>query len=199
MTKLCAEFVGPTPDEVKRQKALERQMFRLEHLRRRRLMPHELYSILPWNLEELPGTSWRNAHTADLVTVQRLGKNRWDKIGPDPWADGGMFSIGLWRDGQFCIEHWVRVDHLPAEMQIEWAKERVAICRAELLRRQRELTDAKRRGDGITYKKHSVEWKAASLEQARQELVTLCEELGVGDTIDILNVGIQSDEQMRMF
>lgn len=196
MTKLYAEFVGPTPDEVKRQKTLQRQMFRLEHLRRRRVMPHQLYSILPWSLEELPGTSWRNAHTAKVVSVQRLGENRWGEIGPDPWASGGMFSIGLWRDGQFCIEHWVRVDHLPAEMQIEWAKEHVAHCRTGMLREQKKIDKAKKRG--ATRKNYSVGWSVAALEQARRELIALCEEFGAGD-VDVLNVGIQSDEQMRMF
>jgi len=110
-----------------------------------------------------------------------------------------MFSIGLWRGERFCIEHWVRVDLLPAEEQIAWAKERVAICRAELHTAEIKLKKVRERGRSITFTKYQVQSQKEKLEEARQELRALCEEMGLGlRTSDVLNVGILPNEQFQM-
>ena len=126
-----------------------------------------------------------------------LGENKRGQVGPDPDEFG--FSIGLWRNVGFCIEHWVRVDVLPAEKQVAWAEERVAICRRELREAESKFIEAKSGNGSITYSRYRVESVTGRLEQARQELTSLCERLGIELGVDLLNAGILPGEQIRMF
>jgi hypothetical protein len=85
------------------------------------------YPPLPWPLEDLVGTSWRNLFTGAPGTVIRLQdvpiarRMRPQPImavlyGQRAWAD----SLGLWWGPSFVIEHWVRVDHWPPPDQLSW-------------------------------------------------------------------------------
>jgi hypothetical protein len=173
----------------------------------RREIRTELYSILPWTMEELPGTQWRNAHTYKLTTIQEITTNRHGQRGPDPdpWINT-MFSIGLWRpvrdretEEVFCVEHWIRVDNLPPQEQIEWAKERVTWARQELLQAQEALKKAKQEGRRIRARQLSVQWDRKYLDEARRDLISLSERFGLMLSTNILNVGVQPGEQLAMF
>jgi hypothetical protein len=41
-----------------------------------------------------------------------------------PFTDSDLetlaYRLGVWVDERFCIEHWVRVDHLPSDSQLAW-------------------------------------------------------------------------------
>ena len=90
-------------------------------IRHRQELPRDEYPILPWAMHQLPGTTWRNVHTTTLTTVQEVRENKWEKPGPDPDpCINAMFSIGLWSNDRFVIGHWVRVDHLSIETQMNW-------------------------------------------------------------------------------
>jgi len=83
------------------------------------------YPALPWAVADTMGTAWRNTHTASLVTVVRLGVEYSidaDKGRQAPLHDfhGRDASIALWDDDRWCVEHYVRVDHLAPAAQLAW-------------------------------------------------------------------------------
>jgi hypothetical protein len=102
------------PPEVAKQAGLAALRMRREH-----------YPTLPWPLEELVGTAWRNLYTGSLKWVARLGRSR-PQQKPRPyfatrldwriWGD----SPGLWWGKVFVIEDWVRIDHWPPAEQMPW-------------------------------------------------------------------------------
>lgn len=90
------------------------------------------YTRIPnLTMKDLPGTTWRNLWTTGIEIVKVIGPDRFGKMGPDP-LHSSMFTIGCWRDDQFQISDWIRIDNLPADVQIMWAIERVRYCKNEL-------------------------------------------------------------------
>ena len=200
MTALYAEYTSGTPEDVARQvekvHARERAAFRA-----RKRLEHNP-TLLPWTMEELPGTTWRNAYTFAAETVKELNTDNFGKTGPDPAETSGiMFSLGLWRSGQFCIEHWIRVDHLPAKVQQAWAAARVGYCRQEVRRAEQDYADAKagtKTYSSPTYQKRHLAHKQTVLAQARQELAELTQRLGLTLALNIRNVGASAGEQLAL-
>ncbi len=82
----------------------------------------DLYLPLPWMMADLPGTTWRNAHSLQTTTVEKIRANCRGKLGPDPDEYiNSMFSLGLWLgEDRFVIDHWIRIDHLGAVAQMDW-------------------------------------------------------------------------------
>ena len=135
-----------------------------QDLRHGRELPRDEYPILPWTMDQLPGTAWRNLHTFSLETIQEIRENKWGKPGPDPdpWINS-MFSIGLWCNNRFVIGHYVRVDHLPATIQMEWHIAAVIRQGTEAARAQDALQQRK-----STYTKRHVRYTLDQLSQANQ-------------------------------
>ena len=130
----------------------------------RREMPRDEYPILPWTMDELPGTTWRNLHTFNLETIQEIRENRYGKPGPDPDpCINAMFSIGLWSNERFVIGHHVRVDHLSITIQMEWHNSRVARQGRQVARAQGDLRQHK-----STFRKRHVQYTLDQLTQASQ-------------------------------
>jgi hypothetical protein len=85
------------------------------------------YPPLPWTLEELVGSTWRNLSTGAPGTVIRL-QDALTCRGPRPQAimailygrQAWIDSLGFWWGPSFVIEHWVRVDHWPPADQLPW-------------------------------------------------------------------------------
>ena len=191
MTALYAEYTAGTPEDVARQVADRHARERASYRNGSRLKGD--YKLLPWSMEELPGTTWRNAHTFVSTTIEQLKTDRFGKIGPDPDEHSNiLFSIGLWRGKQFCIEHWVRVDHLPPLVQQKWAIERVRYCREELRRKRKEDYNSD------ACHKMNVKWAEKYLAEARQELAELTERLGLQLALNIRNVGACAGDQLVM-
>lgn len=96
------------------------------------------YPALPWHLGELVQSAWRNIYTGGLFQARELrplskhhGYPSLIESGNQPWPD----SIGLWWNERFVIEHWLRVDHLPVTVQMQWFAFELAYrrrCWAEL-------------------------------------------------------------------
>lgn len=194
MTALYARYTAQTVQEAAQQ--LQEQHRRV---RARDEVPRQQYPALPWQMEDLPGTTWRNVYTASIHTVQRLDENRFGKIGPDPdkWTNS-MFEIGLWVGDRFCIDHWVRVDHLSPKVQVDWARERVAYCRQRLARQYESLERVKqgKSGGSVSYRKQVITRHKKYVDQARRELQDIAAQLHVPLTVNILNIGVQPGQQM---
>jgi len=198
LTSLYAEYTAETPEDVARQVA-ERRAYERARFCDRKPLEHNP-TLLPWSMEELPGTTWRNAYTFAPETVKEIALNRYDKPGPDPDAYiNAMFSLGLWRGDRFIVEHWVRVDHLDAKIQQAWAIERVRYCRQEVRQAEQDYDDAKHKrnlSSSPTYQKQHLQWKEKDLAQARQELAELTQHLGLTLSFDIRNVGACAGNQL---
>lgn len=79
------------------------------------------YRLLPWTMQELVGSVWRNSHTAAEVTVLNVQYDRFCNPHPVKQPDH-MQGLGVWREDRYCVEHWIRVDHLDVQDQLAWAK-----------------------------------------------------------------------------
>ena len=93
------------------------------------------YPSLPWTLEELPGTTWRHVPGGLPMRIDRIGTDEEGKPMPIPSEEiihPGEFlpELGCWWNDRFCIESWVRVDHLPPAVQLEWVRSEIAHRRA---------------------------------------------------------------------
>lgn len=109
---------------------------------------------LPWPLEDLAGSTWRQVHTGWLATARIAaddeglpvlawstalyhGKSmgRWHRTPCDPWP-------ALDHPGRYVIERWCRVDGLAVELQLAWTRVELATIEAEVAEntsRQRNL------------------------------------------------------------
>lgn len=94
---------------------------------RTKFTSRDLYPPLPWVMADLPGTTWRNVYVRRATTIKGIRANRCGELGPDPdECINAMFEIGLWWGDRFVIDHWVRVDHLNIEAQMDWHLAEVA-------------------------------------------------------------------------
>lgn len=102
------------------------------------------YTPLPWALEDLPGSKWRNVHVGTEMHVLDLCKNRWGE--PDLKYETGKgitdrtLSLVIWLTvrelGKVCLlEHWVRVDCFGPEFEAQFIQ----------LERTHALQDEKKR------------------------------------------------------
>ncbi len=92
------------------------------------------YPALPWSMEELVGSEWRNLYTGSRSTIIRVGTDRWersvlvedDRVLPVPPDGEVVLSLGLWwktADGRemYVVENEIRVDVLPPDLQFVYA------------------------------------------------------------------------------
>jgi len=81
---------------------------------------HHLHET-PWILKDLPGTSWRNLHTGSLKTIDDIKYDRFGTVNLPIGFSVKLKTLGI--DSQeyiFIVEHWARVDHLHAKIQLMW-------------------------------------------------------------------------------
>lgn len=89
------------------------------------------YILLPWPLEALPGTTWCNINNGGRIQISRIGTNRWGNSEPISESNEDGF-LGVWREDKFCIDHWVRIDHLPSSCQLAWFCYQIDYLRREI-------------------------------------------------------------------
>ena len=88
----------------------------------------ENYPLLPWPLEALPGTIWRNLWTGTPVRIASISTDQdgnqvaitEDEAEAEDEVDAYHPRIGSWQGDRFCIAGWVRVDHLPPATRLAW-------------------------------------------------------------------------------
>jgi hypothetical protein len=85
------------------------------------------YPPLPWQMEDLVGTIWRNLYTGApgtaicLEEVSCSGRPRLRPVMAVPACRGAWIEdLGLWWGPDYLIEHWIRVDHWPPSDQLPW-------------------------------------------------------------------------------
>jgi hypothetical protein len=89
------------------------------------------YILLPWPLEVLPGTTWCNINTGERIQISRIGTDRWGN--PEPISERNEYRfLGVWRKDRFCIDNWVRIDHLLSSSQLAWFCYQIDYLRREI-------------------------------------------------------------------
>jgi hypothetical protein len=79
------------------------------------------YPALPWKMNELAPSQWRNIFTGGLFQVTELKSVRRHHVYPEPIdATRPIGALGLWWNARFVIEDWARVDQLPLAVQMKW-------------------------------------------------------------------------------
>lgn len=138
----------------------------------KRHWPRETYPALPWPMEDLVGTTWRNIHCGTLAKVVALQRDRWDNLVlPIQWEHcwgSVMWWLGLWTDdrqgGRYVIEHWVRVDQLPVEDQLPWFGFHLDWLQAQISEDIQRLAECTPSGDRI-----NRQWRIEDLARDRRE------------------------------
>ncbi len=87
----------------------------------------ECYPALPWQMETLVATTWRNIHSGEIQTVHHIGINRFGKpvLCTAPAKSSkperqDLEIIGFWSGERYIVEQWTRVDHQSEEAQLRW-------------------------------------------------------------------------------
>ena len=115
------------------QVAYDKRDLRWREYKARGRSPYDVrneYDVLPWSLESLAGSTWINLHTRTICTVTHFDINTWSQREPAFNSEVGAHSDyvhctihgpGFWCSSKrYVIEHWLRYDTLPPEVQAAW-------------------------------------------------------------------------------
>lgn len=97
----------------------------------RTLNKRDKYPALPWSMEELVGSDWRNIYICKRERALRIGYDHWKRpclvsSDHDPGQREVVLSLGLWWNERYVLEHEVRVDTLPPEIEMQYALDELA-------------------------------------------------------------------------
>ncbi len=103
--------------------------------------------LLPWPMEELVGTAWRNLPTRSLCTVVGLApadvNHPQNGLAPISEHKNCKFvfrwNLGVRHEDRLVVNHYVRVDHLPPAVQLAWFDVELDYYAAQLLRYEGEM------------------------------------------------------------
>lgn len=139
----------------------------------KRLWPRKTYPALPWAMEQLVGTTWRNIHCGDLTQVMAIQQDRWNNPvlaykSEHSWGEP-RWQLGLfWPDefdgGRYVVEDWVRVDLLPAEDQLRWFEFHLGRINAQIALDVQRLAECAPGGDRV-----KRQWRIEDLARDRRE------------------------------
>ncbi|MBU0493494.1 MAG: hypothetical protein KKA73_18325 [Chloroflexi bacterium] len=100
------------------------------------------YQTWPWTMADLCGSTWRNVHTGHtrpaMLRVDRFGCY----VLSDAPSPDACLGIGIWVNGRYYIDHDVRSDHLPPDVQLRWFRVEYTHLHVKLRGAQRGLQDS---------------------------------------------------------
>ena len=157
------------------------------------------FPALPWAMEELAGSLWRNLHTGTLSRVGEVVVVEDGGLSPRfdselAWTHHGP---GYWWGGRYVIEHWIRVDHWPVAMQLAWFGVELAHHR-EAMRRYEERIAAlgaspeksSTAAQNRRMYRESLGGEQKKLRQAIGRMRQFAERHGLEVSLDLLNSGL---------
>lgn len=159
--------------------------------------PRKTYPMLPWTMEQLVGSAWRNVHIGSLVQVVAIQDDHWDNPGlvyksEHSWGEL-TWTLGLWVDafngGRYVIEHWIRVDLLSVEDQVRWFGFRLSRVNAQILIDSQRLDAEIHSGDKID-RRWREEDRARDLQEAayaERQLWAFAQRAGLPLSAEIVN------------
>jgi hypothetical protein len=123
------------------------------------------YSILPWPLEALPGTIWCNVNTGSRRQIIKISADRWGNFVPITEENEEYSNISVWREDGFCIENWVRIDHLSPSGQLAWFCYEIDYLRKQI---KLERTPEERLRSSTDFSFTHLEWPTFSYTYFRK-------------------------------
>ncbi|HZU03706.1 MAG TPA: methyltransferase [Ktedonobacteraceae bacterium] len=172
--------------------------------------PRDCYPALPWCMEVLVGTIWRNIHTGEAQTVHHLGMNRFGKpvlcaAPANPAAPFGqdLEIIGFWSGDRYIVEHWVRVDHQSEEAQLCWFGVELAWLSRQILFCEDKIAEYRWDTTNRNLQKRAKKDYQLRLQEAEARMREFADRHHLSIPLEVLNSGIigseRSPAQMVMF
>jgi len=174
------------------------------------VQPRDCYPALPWCMEVLVGTIWRNIHTGEAQTVHHLGMNRFGKpvlcaAPANPPAPFGqdLEIIGFWSGDRYIVEHWVRVDHQSEEAQLCWFGVELAWLSRQILFCEDKIAEYRWDTTNRNLQKRAKKDYQLRLQEAEARMREFADRHHLSIPLEVLNSGIigseRSPAQMVMF
>ncbi|HEU5382792.1 MAG TPA: methyltransferase, partial [Ktedonobacteraceae bacterium] len=170
----------------------------------------ECYPTLPWSMEDLVGSTWRNIYTGEIQTVHHLGMNRFGKPvlctapanPPVPFGQN-LEIIGFWSGDCYLIEHWVRVDHTSEEAQLCWFGVELAWVSRQVIFCEDKTTEYRWDTTNRNLQKRAKKEYQLQLQKAELRLREFADRHCLSIPLEVLNSGRIGSEsapaQMVMF
>lgn len=170
----------------------------------------ECYLALPWCMEGLVGTTWRNIHTGEAKSVHHLGTNRFGRpvlcaapATPPVPCGQNLEIIGFWSGDRYLVEEWVRVDHISEEAQLcwfgvelAWLRRQVTLCESKVAEYRWDTTNR-------NLQKRVRQEYQFQLQRAEASMRDFAARHDLFIPLEVLNSGIGGSEsapaQMAMF
>ena len=162
----------------------------------------DAYTALPWVMESLVGTTWRNISTGESQVVHHIGVNRFKKpvlckAPVQTKKPGGAFleCIGFWSDNRYIVEHWVRVDHLKPLTQVYWFGLQLGWLRKQIALYERKIEEYRRDPTNRHLCEREKQNCFTQLQEAEHHLRTFSATHHLSIPFEVLNSGVIGSEQ----
>ena len=114
------------------------------------------------------------------------------------YGDGMLDDIGVPLEDAYCIDHWLRLDHLSIEVQLLFFWLRLNYCRTELVRCLEVPTDT----PNSTTSRHPnvIKWRKMELAKASTQMRLFAERYSLAIPQELLDLaGEPKREQLSLF
>jgi hypothetical protein len=168
----------------------------------------ECYPTLPWSMETLIGTIWRNIHSGEAQTVHHIGINRFGKpvlcaAPAEPLREQDQEIIGFWSGDRYIVEQWVRIDQQSEEAQLRWFGVELAWLRGKIVFCENKIAEYRWDTTNRNLQKHAQKEYQLQLRVAETHMRDFAASHHLSIPLEVLNSGIVGSErdpaQMALF
>ena len=151
----------------------------------------------PWRIPDLIGSMWGNVYTGAVETIDRVGHDRWHPELPlacrhngfgysrDQAVDNEIQSIGMWYDGRYYVDCWLRLDHLAPVVRYRWMVDvRIPTLERDIADQRRQVREHDRQRDscyGVNHREllREIGRREEDLREAIAQAEAIAGEAGV--------------------
>lgn len=166
------------------------------------------YPTLPWSMETLIGTIWRNIHSGEAQIVHHIGINRFGKTvlcaaPAEPLRGQDQEIIGFWSGDRYIVEQWVRIDQQSEEAQLHWFGVELAWLRGKLIFCEDKIAEYRWDTTNRNLQKRAQKEYQLQLHGAETHMRDFAARHHLSIPLEVLNSGIVGSEhdpaQMALF
>ncbi len=168
---------------------------------------------LPWQAEDLIGTTWVNVWTGHINTViaYEVPAPKWRPdegkalIFDSPFnGDSFKDTLGFWMYDRYIIEHWLRYDHLTPQGKLEWMCLGISHIQDKI--NQTKTTIAGYHPDRTSCYAANMRYATESLSRLRVEKTKALDRTrrhadkhGLDVPMGLINAGVKEGGQLMLF
>ena len=158
------------------------------------------YLALPWAMQDLVGTIWRNVHAGSLKMINALQMDQWGQPQlptVSEYSTGYLtWTLGLWLYDRYIVDDCMRVDHLSLEEQLVWFGFRVGHLREIVAWQRRQSNDSPRITQWPTrVKEKDLPFEEQELFYAEQQMQVFAQKNNLSIPPEILHYKVEPCEQ----